>query len=55
MHDKYEPPPVWKQEPIKLVVVEHPEPDEQEEVDEFLAAIKAVKDDDTELIIGDNR
>ena len=50
MHDNNKFPPVWNPEPVKLVVVEQPELDEDEERQEFLTAIEAAKDDDTELI-----
>ena len=50
MPDRDELPCVWKPKPVKLVVVERPEPDEEEELQELLAAIEAAKDDDTELI-----
>ena len=50
MPDRDDLPSVWKPEPVKLVVVERPEPDEEEELQALLAAIEAVKDDDTELI-----
>jgi hypothetical protein len=42
--------PVRYEPPVKLVLVEQPEPDEHEERQEFLAAVRAAKDDDTELI-----
>jgi len=50
MDDNHKLPPLWDPEPIKLVVVEQPEPDEDQEREEFLAAIEAAKNDDTELI-----
>ena len=42
--------PIPYEPPVKLVVVEQPEPDEDEERQDFLAAIRAAKNDDTELI-----
>lgn len=50
MHDNDNLPPVWNPEPIKLVVVERPEPDGDEELREFLAAVEAAKDADTDLV-----
>ena len=49
MPDRDDLPPVWKPEPVKLVVVEHPEPDEEEDLQQMLDAIRAAKDADTEL------
>jgi hypothetical protein len=50
MHEKDDLPPIWKPEPIKLVVVEQAVPDEDEEREEFLAAIRAAKEDSTEIL-----
>jgi hypothetical protein len=50
MPDNFKLPPIWNPEPVKLVVVEQPEPDEDDEREEFLAAIEAAKDEGTELI-----
>ena len=55
MADKDNLPRVWNPEPVKLVIVEQPEPDEDEERREFLAAIEAAKDDGTELITTDGK
>jgi hypothetical protein len=50
MPDNDKLPAVSNPEPVKLVLVEQPEPDEDEERQEFLAAIEAAKDEGTELI-----
>lgn len=49
MADTDDPFPIWKQEPVKLVIVEYPEPDEDDDLQQMLDAIRAAKDPGTEL------
>jgi hypothetical protein len=49
VRDKPQLPVLFDPQPVELVVVERPQLDEEQEREEFLAAIEAAKDDDTEL------
>ena len=48
MRDKQQLPALLDPQPVELV--ERPQLDEEQELEEFLTAIEAAKDDDTELI-----